>query len=221
MTTNARGLGSLLLVIALVPVIASPAWADQVPAGLKALEESSEKIADVASDASRLKAALQTLERDHEAAATELAKAEAPAAVREGLRAGLARVMEAAGRGNANAIGSAATELMLAVADAYDVFHPRRPTDLLRLDALAVRVPLDIASGQREDAAAHGALLAAAWDRLRPGLGPGSTGTAAAMTREVTGLRSAVAKGADAAVLSSARAIEDLVDELEKAFPEA
>ena len=91
---------------------------------------------------------------------------------------------------------------------------------MLRLDALAMRIGLDLAARQDNDAANHARELARIWERLKLRIPESARVVRDAFSGEVANLRTAVDARRNDAVVKSARAIEELVDQLEAVFPE-
>ena len=207
------------LAVSLWALVPEPVRAAVVPKAFTALEEATENISESAAAPARLKAALAALKVEQPKALAELVRVGAPSAIREGLSHALNDLHRAAEKGDTNATARVATDVLLAVADGIDAFKPARPGDVLRLDSLAMCIPLDLAARQGTDAANHARKLAEVWERLRPRVPETARVARDAFSAEVGRLLEALAAGRDEAAVASARAIEELVDKLEEAFP--
>ena len=193
--------------------------ADVVPKVFIALEETAEDITESAAAPARLKTAIATLKLEQPKALAELARVGASAEMRAGLSHTLNDLYRAAEMADRNATARLATDVLLSVADAIDSFKPVRPGDLLRLDALAMRIPLDLSAQKPAEATQHAERLAEVWQRLRPRVSETARVARDEFSVEVANLLKAVARGHAKSTMARARAIEKLVDELEDTFP--
>jgi hypothetical protein len=213
--SSLAGGGFSLLLAGIAPF----AVADTVPASLKAVEEAAEAVQDATGDAAGLKAAAKAVEAALGAAQKALADAHAPAGVTQALADTIRSLADAASAGDSLAIRRGATEVSLATADAFDVFRPLHPTDLIRLDALAVRVPLEMEAGRAKEAAEHVEHMEKVWDRLKDHTPKAAAATVRETSRQIETLEGAVAGARLEALRQAAGKIADLVDDLEKALP--
>lgn len=203
------------------PRTASRSWAApaRIPAPLLALEEAAEAVPESLGNAKKLHAAVASVQREAPAAERALEQGGATAEVRTRLLARVSALQAALATGDANATARAATEVSLALADAFDAFHPDRPTDLDRIETLSVRVPLELDAGRTQEATLRSEELAACWSRLQKRTPPRAAVVARRMSAAVEQLVEATRKGLEVS-RAAARRIGDLVDELETVFPE-
>lgn len=192
--------------------------AGNVPPALHTFEEAVEELQEL-SPRSDAGAGLDRALKEAPAARQALEKANAPADLVKRLDAGVEALKRCRKCSRAD-LRAAATDVSFLLADAFEVFQPSRPTDLARIDVLSVRIPLELERRRPEAATQRVAELKSAVDRLATRVPSSGKRDLENMIKETEKLESAIEKGENAAAVAAARAIGDLVDRLEKVFPE-
>jgi len=141
-----------------------------VPDTLQTIEGAAEDIIDFAPSGAwdKINADVTSIANAWKAYQRQAGKDAAPQSARDALSSALVKLQTASVAKDAVATMQAANDLSAAVIDLFDVYNPKIPADVGRLDVLERQVILDVAANNYDAAAASLAKVKSVWESVKP-----------------------------------------------------